>query len=143
MWDDSHQSTGVSLAVERILGELVSAEHFSNCSFIQLPMTFPSGSAVTVRVSKSGKGYRVSDAGFAYRQTQDIGAESSFSKTATGILTTDGLQRDASLIYIDTPVEELYRAICDVGAAAWKVVDKIYAKISDEEQSDPCGHRVP
>ena len=57
-----------------IAPKLVSCRNWGDASFISLPMVYPSGSFVTVRMTHISGGIRVSDSGFAYREAESFGA---------------------------------------------------------------------
>ncbi len=122
--------------VEDAVKELVSTKEWGGSKFIQMPMFFPGGTAVTVCVTRSSKGYVVSDHGFAYRELEAIGAERSFGGSIASIAERQGVEKDRRRILLEVPSEDISRAICDVAAASWSVVDKVYAAKDDAEDED-------
>src|SRR3546814_11423671 len=54
----------------------------SASSYINMPLLYPDGSCVTLRIDRLSDRFRVSDNGFAYREIEDLGAERSFAGTA-------------------------------------------------------------
>ena len=113
--------------VETLVHELVSVRRVVNDALINLPLLYPSGASVTVKVTLNGEMYRVSDAGFAFREIESIGAERSFSGVSAPIILANDLKRDSATIFADVDKESLFRAICDVGSASWQIADRIYA----------------
>jgi hypothetical protein len=115
---------------------LVSVRRVGDSSFINLPLIYPSGSAVTVRLDRVAKGVRVSDNGFAYRELESFGAQRSFGKTATGIAETEAIEIGRRTVFVDVPIDEIERAICDVAAVSWQIADRIVGRLADEESAD-------
>lgn len=124
--------TPIFEVVEATVGDLVSVRHWGESSFINLPLIYPGGSPVTVKVSSIAGGLRVSDNGFAYREAEAVGAERAYARTAGKVAEDACLQRNARMLFIDVPPEQLTRAICDVGLASWQVVDRIFNRLNNE-----------
>jgi hypothetical protein len=127
---------GLEEIVETMVHELVTVQRVVNDAFINLPFIYPSGASVTVKVTPHRGFYRVSDAGFAFREIEAIGAERSFPGVASPIITASDLKRDASVLFADVDKDCLFRAICDVGMASWQIADRIYARASEESDDD-------
>jgi len=49
-----------------IIPHLVSYRAWGDASFVNMPLVYPSGAFVTVRLTHTPGGVRVSDSGFAY-----------------------------------------------------------------------------
>ncbi len=120
--------------IDAAVRDLVAARRTGDTVFVNLPLIFPSGTASTVKIEFISGGYRVSDSGFAYRELESIGAERSFGRMA--ISEQDQVKRNRRVIYVDAPEDELSRAISDVGTASWRIVDKVFSDIAEEDQSD-------
>ena len=125
---------GLDEVVETIVHELVSARRIAHEVFVNLPMLYPSGASVTVKITATLDGYRVSDGGFAYREIKSIGAERSFAATVTQIAETYDLSRTSRSVFADVQPNELFRAVCDVGAASWQIADRIDANAPEESE---------
>jgi hypothetical protein len=119
--------------IQGAASELVTVEQWGDTTFIHLPLFFPSGAAATVCVSRSEGGFLVSDHGFAYRELEAIGAERSFARTAGTIAGRAEIAKDRRRLFVEAKQDDLARAICDVGAASWQVVDKIYTDRREDE----------
>jgi len=126
----------LSAAVDAAVRDLVSARHWDEASLINLPLIFPSGSFVTVKLTPSAGGARVSDGGFAFREIESIGAQRSFPRIASDIATREGLLTNRREIYVEVPVDQIQRAICEVAVSSWQVADKIYSRAADAEEAD-------
>lgn len=124
-------------AVKALEGELVSASHWPDASFVRLPLVYPSGTHVTVRVERAGRGhFRVSDNGFAYRETESAGAHRSFSRMADAIAKTEGLSKDARAVFSGASEDQLARVIMDVASASWRIADKVLDRVQDDSEDD-------
>jgi hypothetical protein len=130
------QHSTVAAAAEAAVAELVTTQHSGGSSFVNLPLLYPDGSFVTVKLDRSHTGVRVSDNGFAYRELEAIGASRSFAKTAAHVAEALDLQVDRRSVYADVPREQLVRAICDVSLASWQIADRVYARVADADEAE-------
>lgn len=124
------------VTVETVARELVRVRSWGEASFINLPLLFPSGTAATVRVQPIAGGFRVDDAGFAYRELESVGAERSFPKAARKVAEAEGLMVNTRLLYADVSEDALFRGICDVGAASRDLVERVYGKLAEHEEAE-------
>lgn len=115
-----------------IAPRLVTAGKWSDATFINMPMVYPSGAFVTVRLSHTKGGIRVSDSGFAYREAESFGMGRSFSRTAQSISKLYEVEVGSRAIFVDVPVNEVERAILDVSAASHATAERIVEKADDE-----------
>ena len=90
----------VSVMAETVANDLLTVRHWGDSSFINLPIAYTSGTFVTVKIDRVRDGVRVSDGGFAYRELESIGAERSFSKTASGTAESEGLNVNKCSIFV-------------------------------------------
>ena len=65
-------------AIERAVDRLVRASQVSDGFLVSLPMAYPTGTAVGIRIEPAQGGYYVSDFAMGYREAEDFGAERSF-----------------------------------------------------------------
>jgi hypothetical protein len=129
--------SGVEAAIREIEQQLMSARHWADASFVHLPLVYPSGSPVTVKVDLvSNDFFRISDNGFAYREIESVGAQRSFPRTADSVAADDGLSRDARCVFVGVPREQLSRGISDVATASWRIVDRIFSRIREENEDE-------
>lgn len=114
---------------------LVSVRNWTDASFLSLPLVYPSGSFVTVRLTYEREGIRVSDCGFAYREAESFGAGRSFAQTARHIADDYDLTVGKRSVYADVHMHEVTRAIFDVSAASHAIAEKIVARASVEGEA--------
>jgi hypothetical protein len=119
---------------------LVRAQQWGEAYFVNLPLIYPSGSFVTARVSRTAQGFRVDDAGFAYREMEAVGAERSFGRVATKVAGAADVETNRRAFYTDASADELQRAICDVAIASWNAADKVFAKVAEQEETEIAEH---
>lgn len=120
---------------ETIAPNLISTRNWGDASFISLPMVYPSGSFVTVRLTYAPGGIRVSDSGFAYREAESFGATRSFANSARAVVEKYGVEIGRRAIFVDVPVDEVERAIFDVSAASKALAERIVANISQDGEA--------
>jgi hypothetical protein len=132
----AHSDVDLSAVVMSAVRQLVSVTHWANSSFVSLPLFYPGGGAVSVKVETwSASEFRVSDNGFAYREAESLGAERSFPKTASRIATEQGVSANRRLIYAEGKVNQLAMRIAKVGVASWQVAHHICEKVSIREEA--------
>jgi hypothetical protein len=134
------EQLAVSDIAATIATRLVSVKSWDDASFLSLPMTYPSGSFVTVRLTQVRDGIRVSDSGFAYRELESFSAGRSFSRTARGISERFNLNVDRRTIFVDVPNEEVERAVLEVGAASRDVAEQIIDRALRDAEADISEH---
>ncbi len=64
----------VAEAVQSTARDLVRAQQIGESWYINLPILYPDGSYITVRVDQTPGGIRVSDDGFAFCEAEDLEA---------------------------------------------------------------------
>ena len=108
MIDVAHSDASLAAVVESAVRQLVSVSSWGNSSFVSLPLFYPGGGAVSIKIEIwSASEFRVSDNGFAYREVESLGAERSFPKTAGRIAVEQGVSANRRLIYAEATVGQL------------------------------------
>jgi len=123
-------------AVDEAVRNMVRVRHWGDTSFVSFPIYYPSGSPVTLRIMQSGSGFWVDDGGFAYREIEAVGFERSFASAADKARAAEGIDRDRRRLFLHVDAECLGRAISDVAIASWNIADRVFGKISDQEERD-------
>lgn len=120
-----------------IAPRLVSWRDWGDASFISLPLVYPSGSLVTVRLTYApGGAIRVSDSGFAFREAESFGAGRSFPNTARSVAEDYDVEVGRRSIYTDVrDPQEVERAIFDVSAASHSVAERIIANVAHDGEA--------
>lgn len=65
-------------AIDRAVERLVRATEVADGFLVSLPMVYPTGTAIGVRIEPAQGGFYVSDFSMGYREAEDFGAERSF-----------------------------------------------------------------
>jgi hypothetical protein len=125
--------TVVASAVDKAVRDLVQVKSSGDATFVNLPLISPDGSDVTVRIKRVEGGFQVDDAGFTYRDLARAGAERSFAKNAAAFSERKGLVVDGKMILARVEADDLRRAISDVGAVSWQVLEKVYSRLDEQE----------
>jgi hypothetical protein len=125
-----------AMVAHAALPELARVKNWGESSFINLPMIYPSGSAVTVKVDLVSGGIRISDNGFAFQELEAIGAGRSFGRVAKTFADVEELLVGKHTIYVDVAPDQVVRAICDVAMASWRVADHVFKRNADEEEEE-------
>jgi hypothetical protein len=131
--------------VEAVARDLVRLQRINGSSFINLPMLYPDGSSVTVRIDQIESGLRVSDNGFAYREAADVDAVRSFGQNKRSIAEEFGVEIGGKTIFTDTGADGLFEAVCDVAAASWQIAARVFSRLTDEveeELEEEVSHRL-
>lgn len=131
--------------VDAIASDLVRVKHTGLSSYINLPLVYPSGSSITVKVDAVEHGVRISDAGFCFREIERLGGERSFKRTANTFAHECQIEVGSRTIFVDVPPEQAASAVSDVGLVSWRVADKICSKIltdNEEEVADILRQRL-
>src|SRR5690606_3930079 len=117
---------------------LVSWRDWGDASFISLPLVYPSGSLVTVRLTYAeGRAIRISDSGFAFREAESFGAARSFPKTARAIAEIFDVTIGRRSIYVDvSDPNDVERAVFDVSAASRSVAERIISNVAFDGEAD-------
>jgi hypothetical protein len=126
-------SEEVERTVEMAVRDLVCLERINGAYYVNLPLLYPDGSFVTVRIDQTATGVRVSDGGFAYREVEDVAGTKSFKRTANKVAESTGVSVGERTLYLETSGDDLQRAIMDVAESSWRVADHICQRIFDEE----------
>jgi hypothetical protein len=124
----------VERTVETVARDLVRHERVNGSSYLNLPLLYPDGSSVTVRVDAVETGLRVSDNGFAFREAEDANAVRSFGQNKKGIAEEFGVNFGQKVIFLDTTRDNLFEAVCDVAAASWQIAARVFSRLPDDDE---------
>lgn len=116
-------------AIEQAVAGLVRSSALGEATLVSLPFSYPSGSAVSVRVTPThGQRYLVSDFAFGYREAEAIGAERSFGANAGKMAESYGLvYGDGHQLSMTVNANQIGGAIGVVGAASLEIANKVFA----------------
>lgn len=135
-----HPDPELYAAVERAVRSLVSIGQWGSSAFVSLPIFYPSGTAVTVKVEKVAGGFRVSDGGFAYREIEQMGAEHYFGKNATKFAEEIGAVADKRSLIATAAEDHLAATIADIAATTARLAHKITASAGSRGEAEIADH---
>lgn len=140
MADQEHKTRNIEAAVEDAVEKLVTIRQSSLGTYVHLPIFYPSGAAATVLVSAEGGAFRVSDAGFAYREAELVGAKPGFAKWAKRISEDLGLEMTSRTISSLSTDWQLSATIADVAQASAAVANGIIAGLMGSPEIELAEH---
>jgi len=133
-------NSDVGAAAAKAVGQLVSVRAWGDACYVSLPIFYPSGTAVTVKVEKARNGFRVTDSGLAYREIEQVGAERFFASNAKVFAEEIEAATDKrSLVLIAEP-DELAAAMADIAGASARMAHKIMAKVGAKGEAEISDH---
>lgn len=121
---------------DRIASDLVRVKHTGISSYINLPLVYPSGSNVTVKIDAVEQGVRVSDAGFCFREIERLGGERSFKRTANTFAHEAQVEVGNRTVFVDVPPEQAASAVSDVGLVSWRTAEKICTRLLSDNEDE-------
>jgi hypothetical protein len=132
-------STQFARLVDTVAREIVATEHQENGSFIRLPLLYPSGATVVVRVERGDNRYFVSDWGLGYQETDLYGAGSFYTRHARPIAEKAGVGFDnQSFFIVEATREQLPGAVVTIGncsqEAAMRAADALAEKTFEDSK---------
>jgi hypothetical protein len=140
MADHEHTTREAESAVEAAVGKLVTIRHTSIGAYVHLPIFYPSGAAATVLVSAEGPAYRVTDAGFAYREAELVGGERGFSRHAKRVADELGLHITSRTISAMASEVQLAGTIADIAQASAAVANEIVTRVAASFEVELAEH---
>jgi len=138
--DQEHLIRGVNAAVKEAVGKLVTVSYSRRGTYIHLPIFYPSGAAATVLVSDEGSDFRVSDAGFAYREAELVGVELGFARRAKRIAEDLGFEVSSRALSARANELQLAGTIAEVGAASVNIAVELVARAADSTEIELAEH---
>ena len=121
--------------VDAALAQLVTFHSYGGAQFINLPLLYPDGSSVTLKVERVGEDLvLISDGGFAFREVEAVGAEASFASVASHVTQKRGVDANRRIVCRQVAVSHIHRAIADVAIASWEIVDRIYGRLEEKDE---------
>jgi hypothetical protein len=120
--------------IEAAARQLVSVSNWGRDWFIALPLYYPGGGTVTVKIEPASTAFMVSDNGFAFREVESLGAERSFYKTAARIAGEEGVQVSRRVFSLAAAPDQLAVYISKVAVSSWRTAHHICEKVSAREE---------
>lgn len=123
--------------VDGVVHVLAEVRHQSDASFIQLPVLYPSGSMVVVRVDPHRDGhFLVSDTGLGFQEADLLGAGRQFSHAAPAIALRAGIHFDRQSFSIGVSQERLIGAVSVIAACSQEAVQMAAFRLDEKKRTD-------
>lgn len=127
----------VDHAVANAIGQLIHSRSWGDSVDLTLPIFYPSGSAVCLNVQQGRPGvFSLTDNGLAYREIEQVGGETFFSKNASALTEETCVWHDTREMLSEASYETLPAAIADLAAASSRLTWKVLAKVSRKGQAE-------
>jgi hypothetical protein len=139
MQTDTH--TPFKKMVDEASRQLVSTEHHAGSSFVRLPLLYPSGANVVVKVDSHDSGFFVSDAGFGYQEADMMGGALIYARHGRSIADNAGVRFDNQAFFVvEASRDQLPGAVVTIAncsqeaaaLAAYKIAER---KTHDDEEA--------
>ena len=131
------RDSSAKLMVDEAIRRLVTASHFSAGSVVSLPVTYPSGTSVTLEISVLQDRCLVSDRGGGFQEAEMSGASRYFSNEATRIADLAGIRFDGRDMFVaEVPASNLRGAMVAVANASAESVAAALFRFADRTDKD-------
>lgn len=109
--------------ISNVASQLCSVEHLAAGAFVRVPLLYPSGSYVVVRVQQEQRAFLVSDYGLGYQEAELIGASSTYVRLGRVIADNAGVGFDHHAFFVlNASAEQLASAIATIGSCSLEAV---------------------
>lgn len=126
---------------ERLVGEvaqqLVTVEHHVGRSFVKVPILYPSGANVVVRVEGAEDRFFVSDAGFGHQEAEMMGASLIYARHGRSIAENAGVRFDNQAFFIiEASRDQLPGAVVTIANCSHEAVALAAYKLAERKSVD-------
>jgi len=127
----------VTDAVDAAMREIVSAAHRPEGSYVRLPLLYPSGSEVVVRVSGGPDTFFVTDFGMGYTEAELMGAERIYVRQAKEISQAAGVGFDEHAFFaVEVARDRLPGGIITIGNCSAEAMSITAFKAAEKATMD-------
>lgn len=124
-------------AVNEVAKQLVSTEHRQGMSFVSVPLTYPSGAGVVVRVADAYPDFFVSDYGVGFEEAEMMGGSTIFSRQAPNIAKNSGVGYDQRAFFVmKASRDQLPGAIVAVANCSLEAVTMTAFKLAEKKHAE-------
>jgi hypothetical protein len=129
--------SAISSVVEDEVRGLVSTAHRPEGSFVNLPILYPSGSGVVVRISGGPNTYFVTDFGLGYTEADFMGATRIYLRQARGVSESAGVRFDDHAFFaVEVPRDRIAGAIVTIANCSSEAVALTAFKLAEKAKTD-------
>lgn len=123
--------------VDGVARALADVRHTQDASFISLPVLYPSGSLVVLRIDPhSEERFLVSDMAMGFEEADLMGAGRLFCHSAHGIAARAGVHFDRQTFSVSVRREQLVGAVSVVAAASQEAVLVAAFRLNEKKRAD-------
>jgi hypothetical protein len=123
--------------VDGVARALVDVRHAHDASFISLPVMYPSGSLVIVRIDPHHDGrFLVSDMGMGFEEADIMGAGRLFTHSASVVAVRAGVHFDRHTFSIGIRREQLVGAVSVIAACSQEAVQLATFRLEEKKKAD-------
>lgn len=123
--------------VDGVARALADVRHAKDASFISLPVMYPSGSLVVVRVDAHRDGrFLVSDMGMGFEEADLMGAGRLFSGVAPSVAVRAGVHFDRQAFSLGVRREQLVGAVSVIAACSQETAQLAAFRLDEKKKAD-------
>jgi hypothetical protein len=123
--------------VDGVARALVDVRQANGASFISLPVLYPGGSLVVVRIDPHHDGhYLVSDMGMGFQEAELMGAGRLFAHSAPSVAVRSGVHFDRQTFSIGVRRERLVGAVSVIAACSQEAVQVAAFRLDEKKRAD-------
>lgn len=123
--------------VDGVARALADTRHERDASFIHLPVMYPSGSMVVVRIDPHHDGhYLVSDMGLGFQEADLLGAGKVFVHSAPAVGIRAGIHFDHQTFSLGVRREQLIGAVSAIAACSQEAVQIAAFRLDEKKKAD-------
>ncbi len=127
----------LSDVVDAAMRGITSIAHRAEGSYVKLPLLYPSGSGVLVRVSGGPDKYSITDIGIGYTEAELMGAGPTYVRQAKIVSQNSGVRFDEhSFFAVEVPRDRIPGAIVTVANCSSEAVALTAFKIAEKAAVD-------
>jgi hypothetical protein len=132
-----NDSDAFKKAIDDVAKQLVTAEHRNGMSFIKVPLVYPSGASVVVRISDAYPDFFVSDFGSGHEEAEMMGGSSIYVRHAPTVAKSAGISFDShSFFVMKASRDQLPGVIVTVANCALESVIATAFKLAEKKNED-------
>ncbi|MDA8231212.1 MAG: hypothetical protein M0006_07730 [Magnetospirillum sp.] len=133
---DEH-SKAFQEVVDGVARALADVRHAHGASFISLPVMYPSGSLVVVRIDPHHDGhFLVSDMGMGFEEADLMGAGRLFAHSAPAVAVRAGIHFDRQTFSVGVRQEQLVGAVSVIAACSQEAVQMAVFRLDEKKKTD-------
>lgn len=130
----------VADAVRAAMSQLVRTQSWVDSVYVSMPMFYPNGTQIAIKIEPSQNKFRVSDGGRTYRELEQIGAERFFPRRATiAAEEIEGFIHNRA-ICADVEENELASMIAEIADVVSLMSSKIMSRLAGKHEEEIADH---